>query len=47
MGQGLEAKKVLVWLLIRIVLGIVLGHEGVQKNCIESLQCQRQTLEQE
>jgi len=44
-SQGLKAiKTVLVWLLVRIVL----EHEGVvQKNCIESLQCHRQTLEQE
>jgi len=35
---------VLVWLLVRIVL----EHEGVvQKNCIESLQCHRQKLEQQ
>jgi len=39
--QGLKAiKTVLVWLLVRIVL----GHEGVvQKNCIESLQCHGRT----
>jgi len=37
-------KTVLVWLLVRIVMGI----EGVvQKNCIESLQCHRQMLKQE
>jgi len=43
--QGLKAiTTVLVWLFPRIVL----GHEGVvQKNCIESLQWHRQTLEQE
>jgi len=44
-SQRLKAIKTeLLWLLVRIVL----EHEGVlQKNCIESLQCHRQTLEQE
>jgi len=42
--QGLKAiKTVLVWLLVRIVLE---QEDVVQKNCIESLQCHRQTLEQ-
>jgi len=43
--QELKAIKTeLLWLWVRIVL----GHEGVvQKDCIESLQCHRQTLEQE
>jgi len=42
--QGLKAiKTVLLWLLVQVVL----EHEGVmQKNCVESLQCHKQTLEQ-
>jgi len=41
-SQGLKAiETVLVWLLVWIVLE---HEEVVQKNCIESLQCHRQTL---